>query len=97
MYLDENIPGTILLSFDGELIGFVKEADTSEGYVVQYRTEIKDGKLSVSPDNTIRRVGRVDFLGDTSKDSYKVIHERLNKIRAELGLEPYDASPILAE
>lgn len=68
-------------SLDGELVGTIQEADTSEGYIKQFEYSPDKKELPL-----ITKQGRVDYLGNCSKDSPKVINDRLNKVRAELGL-----------
>lgn len=52
------------------------------------------GAIDLAMVKTIRKEGRVDFIGDSQKDDPQVLFDRLNKIRVELGLEPYPSSPI---
>lgn len=91
MHFDEKDPATTMLAFNGEFIGLIKEADTTEGYIIQHDYEYRDGKI-VATGKDLRQEGRVDFVGDSAKDSSRVLYDRLNKIRAELGLELYDSS-----
>ncbi len=100
MYIDENSPKTIALALNGEFVENIIEADTTDGYIIQAAAKpIK--KLSkipnTEPRENILRKGRVDFLGDRVLDSSRVILERLNKVRLELGLEPYELPPFLDE
>lgn len=88
MYFDEN-DHDVLLALNGELVGMVKEADTTEGYIIQHGHECRGDKIVVTGSD-LRQTGRVDFIGDRVKDSPRVIYGRLNKVRAELGLELYD-------
>lgn len=90
MHFDSSTPSTILLAFNGEPIGHVVEADTTEGYVIQ---KIVAGHMI----DTVRKTGRVDIIGDREKDSNRTLYDNLNKIRKELGLEVYSEPPFLDE
>lgn len=72
-----------LLAFNGELASMIVEADTSEGYIVQLQYT----------GESLRKEGRVDYLGNTEKDSQKTLSDRYNQVRKELGLEPFDLYP----
>lgn len=94
MHFDERDPASILLALNGELIGLVKEADTTDGYIIQHGYEHRGDKV-VATGKDLRQDGRVDFIGDSAKDSPLVLHDRLNKVRAELGLELYESPPFI--
>lgn len=96
MHFDDKDPATILLAFNGELIGLVKEADTTEGYVIQHCYEYRGDKI-LTTGKDLRQDGRVDFIGDSAKDSRRILHDRLNIVRVGLGLDPYDPPPFLDE
>lgn len=81
-----------VFSLDGERAGVIQEADTSEGYIK--RIEYIPGETT-HPLIIIH--GRVDYLGNWDKDTPRVIFDRLNQVRAELGLVPYDVTPFLDE
>lgn len=125
MHFDSSMPPTTLLALDGELIGCVIEADTTDGYVIQgiyeqrFRpaeprdvapgpTRLSDWRPSTDRPNggqlastvvdtgeKIYKKGRVDFIGDSAKDDQRVLYDRLNKIRTELGLPLYNLPPFL--
>lgn len=94
MHLDKDTLRTAVLAFNGELVGSIIEADTTDGYVVQrvYKHEIGRG---VVLGDVIRKEGQVDFIGDLEKDSPRVLTERLNKIRSGLGLDLVELPPFL--
>lgn len=97
MHVDEKTsPCTLMIAFNGELVGLVHEADTDEGYIIQHGYETYGDKL-VATGKFVRKEGRVDVVGDTAKDSQRVIYDRLNKIREELGLEIYDLPPFFLD
>lgn len=93
MHIDSaTAPLTMLIAFNGELIGLVHEADTNEGYIIQHGYEYSGDKL-VATGKLVRKEGRVDIIGDSAKDDPKVINDRINKVRAELGLELFPDPP----
>lgn len=97
MHVDEKTsPCTLMIAFNGELVGLVHEADTDEGYIIQHGYETSGDKL-VATGKYVRREGRVDVVGDAAKDSQRMIYERLNKIREELGLETFEVSPFFTD
>lgn len=82
----------LLLALNGEIVGYVVEADTDEGYIDRY--EWSPEKMAFTG-QTIRRKGRVDVIGNVEKDPPEVLHERLNKIREELKMPPLPNPPFL--
>lgn len=120
MHFDNSMPPTTLLALDGELIGCVIEADTTDGYVIQgiYDHRFRPAKpQDIAPGPTkfsvwgpltnssnavytgekICKKGRVDFIGDSAKDNQRVLYDKLNKVRTELGLQPHELPPFLDE
>lgn len=96
MHFNDKDSPTVMLAFNGEFIGLIKEADTTEGYILQHGFENRNGKI-IPTGEDIRKDGRVDFIGDSAKDTQRVLYTRLNKIRVELGLDPYELSPFIDE
>lgn len=97
MYVDNKTsPWTLMIAFNGEFVGFVHEADTDDGYIIQHGYETSGDKL-IATGKYVRKEGRVDILGDIEKDGHRVIYSRLNKIREELGLETYDLPPFFSD
>ncbi len=107
MYIDENSPKTIVLALNGEFVENIIEADTTDGYIIQAAAKPvkklhrvsnrKSSAVSTDLQENILRKGRVDFLGDRALDSSRIILERLNRVRLELGLDPYELPPFLDE
>jgi len=96
MLITHETPGStfILLAFNGELVGYVKEAyvATKEGggYIVQARIAdplpaVPDPSRAVDPLEWVKHEGRVDILG-MDGDPPEMITARLESIRAHMGL-----------
>lgn len=87
---------SILIAFNGEVVGFVTEADDVEGYIVQgtYGPEVQFliGPDHPAPVQFVRKEGKVAILGDTDKDSRETILANFNKHRADCGLPAFNAA-----
>lgn len=98
MKITENSPDAnfIMIAFNGELVGWVVEADDEAGYIIQvaYDKEAFERPLPVkapfpSPIGHVKREGKVAFLGNTEIDDRDTILKRFNEHRKECGLPPY--------
>lgn len=101
MYFNSDQPGSmfVLLAFNGEIVGLVKEAMTGEsGWILQYDKAAIDARLASGgklPKNAaelaeiplVRREGRVDFVGD-EHDTPAMKAQRMDAIRHQMGLSP---------
>jgi hypothetical protein len=75
----------LFIALDGEVVGYVVQADTDEGYIIQ--AKYSPERQMFYGHETIR--GKVAILGDIERDSQEEMLAALNKHRAELGMSPY--------
>ena len=90
MKIDGKDPNSdaVMIAFNGEIVGFVLEADDEAGYIVQcdfdWPTQTFRGQ--------VRKEGKVCILGNCDTDSRETLLDKFNKHRADCGLGPFEAA-----
>lgn len=98
MFIDGADPrnADVLLAFEGEVIGRVKEAFVAPkehgGYILQYRWAEDDNDIAIEP---VRREGNVAYLGSIGREDMMPAR-RLSEERQRLGL-PYPHADVPKE
>lgn len=73
----------VMIAFNGEIVGWVVEADDVEGYIIQFKPH------AVSEHRRVKRHGKVTFLGNCELDDRDLLMKRFNEHRVACGLPPY--------
>ncbi len=88
---------SLMVAFNGSIVGFVLEADDEAGYIIQasWGPEIdflrtSYDSIKAEPVRRVRREGKVAFIGNCETDDRGTLIKNLNKHRADCGLPPYD-------